>query len=244
MKDNLVPPPVGLADRSLFVSNGIQGGDQPLIFPHNESSNICGIGYQTRRVHCRKKDSRRVRQKMCINWDQPVSTRSCLVSCSQDCLLSEWTSWSTCESECSRKIREKLVTSDAFSPAGLLSVYQRRSRYIVRHRVGGGVPCEIEMQQARLCDDASQCVVYKWHISKWGPCILAVGMSTVLEDGLKCRGIKTRTMRCYLHTISGNIPTDEINCLQKAGPIPHASRPCAASCRRDLAFSEWLERLG
>ncbi|XP_018671207.2 thrombospondin type-1 domain-containing protein 7A [Ciona intestinalis] len=245
IKGNLEPPPVGLADNNVFGTNNRQSNDgRPLVFPHNEATDICGVGYQTRRVQCRKKNSRRVRQKMCISWDKPVSSRPCSVSCNQDCLLSEWSAWSSCESECSRKIRDKLLSSESFSPAGLLSVYQRRSRYIVRHRMGDGMPCEIELQQARLCDDASQCVAYKWHIRKWGPCMLAAGMTTVSGENGKCRGVKTRTIRCNLHTVSGNIPTDDIKCLQNAGPMPLASRPCATSCPRNLGFSEWMERLG
>nr|CAB3266953.1 thrombospondin type-1 domain-containing protein 7A [Phallusia mammillata] len=243
MKDTLSPLSVGLTS-SQQVENTDNNATNYLVYPQTQSPPVCGVGYQIRQVQCRKKDSESVRRKICMTWDKPITSRACAVGCRQDCILSQWSEWSSCQLECEKLIMNLNSSFHSFAPPNLVSMYQRRRRYVVQHRVGSGEPCRLELEQVRKCTDSQQCSLYQWHSSKWSPCVLARGVTSMFKGRGKCSGINTRSVKCQLLTLSGSAEAESVKCIQFAGPIPHATRPCQADCPKSSKLRKWMKRNG
>lgn len=150
---------------------------KPLAFPYGSSVAVCGVGYQTRDVECRKKDSGIVQDKLCGSQKPPAS-RDCTLPCTRDCVLSMWSHWSNCEEECSKASVNgisKQLPSYSYNIfvltihvlAASLNIYELRHRVVVQHRTGSGVPCSLDLKQERLCTSSYKCTLFRY--SQLGP---------------------------------------------------------------------------
>ncbi|TKS82572.1 Thrombospondin type-1 domain-containing protein 7A [Collichthys lucidus] len=107
-----------------------------------------------------------------------------------DCVLSDWTSWSTCSQTCSSKTIEGK---------------QMRTRSILAYNAGeGGALCpnSSSLQEVRNCNEHA-CTVYHWQTGPWGPCTedpsassLNASMGARERQGSCSLGMQTRKVIC------------------------------------------------
>ncbi|XP_059920286.1 thrombospondin type-1 domain-containing protein 7A-like isoform X2 [Gadus macrocephalus] len=65
----------------------------------------CGPGAQTPQIQCVNSSGGEVDKSLCSS-SLPPEQVPCLVPCSRDCVLSDWTPWSSCSQTCSSKTIE------------------------------------------------------------------------------------------------------------------------------------------
>ncbi|XP_046895248.1 thrombospondin type-1 domain-containing protein 7A [Hypomesus transpacificus] len=203
--------------------------------PDNEKE--CGSGLQTPQVQCVNSNGELVESDQCggIPAPEPIP---CEVPCSRDCVLSDWTPWSTCSQTCSSKTIEGK---------------QMRTRSILAYNAGEGgslCPNSTALQDMRNCNEHA-CTVYHWQTSVWGPCTedssaLALNTTTVTNlkvvadpaDQVSCSmGMQTRKVICVRVNV-GQVPPKK--CPE--GPRPGTMRPCRLACKKDCIltpFSDW-----
>ncbi|CAG02749.1 unnamed protein product, partial [Tetraodon nigroviridis] len=150
----------------------------------------------------------------------------CEVPCSRDCVLSDWTSWSTCSQTCSSKTMEGK---------------QMRMRSILAYNAGeGGAQCpnSSALQEVRNCNEHA-CTVYRWQAGPWGLCAENTSPSsgnTTRAQGPCLRGLQTRKVICVRAGV-GQVPPKKCS----EGSRPSSARACAL-CRKDCIvtpFSDW-----
>ncbi|KAL6079822.1 hypothetical protein STEG23_033913, partial [Scotinomys teguina] len=113
---------------------------------------------------------------------------ACDIPCRMDCVVSEWTVWSSCSQSCSNKNADGKQT---------------RSRTVLALAGEGGKPCPSsqELQEYRLCNDHS-CAQLYWETSAWGPCsentlVAALNVTIGWNGEATCGvGIQTRKVFC------------------------------------------------
>lgn len=180
--------------------------------------------YRTRDVECvRTSDSTTAPWYYCNNLglERPLSVEACNEGdCVQDCAVTEWSSWSSCDCE-----------------AGF---YRTRSREVVVPPRNGGEGCPDLLEQ----DVCSACVngalfdsiprQYTWKTGQWGSC-------TALDTTSKCgSGTQNRTVEC-VSSIGGSGKI--FDCLNEVAYssllAPPTTRLCTVPC--SCAVSEWSE---
>ncbi|XP_019481931.1 PREDICTED: thrombospondin type-1 domain-containing protein 7B [Hipposideros armiger] len=153
----------------------------------------------------------------------------CEIPCRMDCVVSEWTAWSSCSQSCSNK------NSDG---------KQTRSRTILALAGEGGKPCPPSqaLHEYRSCNDHS-CMQLHWETSPWGPCsedtlVTALNATIGWNGEATCGvGIQTRKVFCVKSHV-GQV-------MSKRCPDstrPETVRPCLLPCKKDCtvtSFSEW-----
>ncbi|XP_030226245.1 thrombospondin, type I, domain containing 7Ab [Gadus morhua] len=188
----------------------------------------CGPGAQTPQIQCVNSSGGEVDKSLCSS-SLPPELVPCLVPCSRDCVLSDWTPWSSCSQTCSSKTIEGK---------------QMRTRSILAYNAGeGGAPCPncSALQEVRNCNEHA-CTVYHWQTGPWGTCTedpnAGTTNSTVGEDLTSCStGVQTRKVICVRVNV-GQVPPKK--CPE--GPRPGTIRPCSLPCKKDCIvtpFSDW-----
>uniref|UniRef100_A0A3B5LNX1 Thrombospondin type-1 domain-containing protein 7A n=1 Tax=Xiphophorus couchianus TaxID=32473 RepID=A0A3B5LNX1_9TELE len=164
---------------------------------------------------------------------EPVS---CEVPCARDCVLSDWTPWSTCSQTCSSKTVEGK---------------QMRTRSILAYNAGEGgslCPNSSALQEVQNCNEHA-CIVYHWQTGPWGPCTedpstaplnTSAGTRPAADaQGLCSMGVQTRKVMCVRVNV-GQVPPKK--CPE--APRPSTMRPCQLPCKKDCIvtpFSDWTE---
>ncbi|XP_074652836.1 thrombospondin type-1 domain-containing protein 7B-like [Tubulanus polymorphus] len=135
--------------------------------------NSCGQGIRRREVICQQDDGNVVDEEFCrsqqlnsvnteksqvqsstsssIEWSLWWLEDICFVPCPGDCILSEWSSWSSCHRNC-----------DTSEQAGI----QTRSKAILRYPGERGAPCPKELWEVRPCE-GGPCYTFYWHARPW-----------------------------------------------------------------------------
>ncbi|XP_042563094.1 thrombospondin type-1 domain-containing protein 7A-like, partial [Clupea harengus] len=161
----------------------------------------------------------------------------CEVACPKDCVLSPWTSWTSCSHTCSGKNTEGRQT---------------RARSILAYNAGeGGLQCpnSSALQEGRSCNE-HPCTVYHWQTGAWGQCIedsssVAPGNASLIGGGAgvggaepSCSvGMQTRKVICVRVNV-GQVPPKK--CPESLRP--ETVRPCLLPCKRDCVvtpYSDW-----
>uniref|UniRef100_I3JH86 Thrombospondin type 1 domain containing 7A n=1 Tax=Oreochromis niloticus TaxID=8128 RepID=I3JH86_ORENI len=193
----------------------------------------CGSGTQIVQVQCVNSNGEKVDRNLCTS-NPPPEPVPCEVPCSRDCVLSDWTSWSTCSQTCSSKTIEGK---------------QMRTRSILAYNAGeGGAVCpnSSALQEVRNCNE-HPCTVYHWQTGPWGPCTedpstssfnASVGVRPNSDGEVPCSmGMQTRKVICVRVNV-GQVPPKKC----PDGPRPSTMRPCQLPCKKDCImtpFSDW-----
>ncbi|XP_010328810.3 thrombospondin type-1 domain-containing protein 7B [Saimiri boliviensis] len=188
----------------------------------------CGLGHRILKAVCQNDRGEDVSGSLCP-LPPPPERKACEIPCRMDCVVSEWTEWSSCSQSCSNK------NSDG---------KQTRSRTILALAGEGGKPCppSQSLQEHRLCNDHS-CIQLHWETSPWGPCsedtlVTALNATIGWNGEATCGvGIQTRRVFCVKSHV-GQVMTKR--CPDSTRP--ETVRPCFLPCKKDCivtAFSEW-----
>ncbi|XP_028628963.1 thrombospondin type-1 domain-containing protein 7B [Grammomys surdaster] len=188
----------------------------------------CGLGHRILKAICQNEQGEEVSGGLCP-VPPPPERMACEIPCRMDCVVSEWTMWSSCSQSCSNK------NSDG---------KQTRSRSILALAGEGGKPCPSsqELQEYRLCNDHS-CTQLYWETSAWGSCsentlVTALNVTIGWNGEATCGvGIQTRKVFCIKSHV-GQVMTKR--CPESTRP--ETVRPCFLPCKKDClvtAFSEW-----
>ncbi|XP_015415776.1 PREDICTED: thrombospondin type-1 domain-containing protein 7B-like, partial [Myotis davidii] len=188
----------------------------------------CGPGHRILKAVCQNDRGEDVSGSLCPASVPPERT-ACEIPCRMDCVVGEWTEWSSCSQSCSNK------NSDG---------KQTRSRTILALAGEGGKPCPPSqaLQEYRSCNDHS-CMQLYWDTSPWGLCTedtlgtalnATIGWNGEAACGV---GIQTRKVFCVKSHV-GQVMTKR--CPDSTRP--ETVRPCLLPCQKDCtvtAFSEW-----
>ncbi|XP_017308235.1 thrombospondin type-1 domain-containing protein 7A [Ictalurus punctatus] len=192
----------------------------------------CGPGRQLPQSRCVDTDGNEVNKELCDEASLPGPV-SCVVPCPNDCVLSPWTSWSTCSQTCSSKSAEGKQT---------------RTRAILAYSAREGsssCPNASALQEMRSCNE-HPCVVYHWQTGPWGPCtedasvtmLNSTRMTPSGQGKTSCAtGMQTRKVICVKVNV-GQVPPKK--CPE--APRPPSVRQCVLPCKKDCAvtaFAEW-----
>ncbi|XP_027141893.1 thrombospondin, type I, domain containing 7Ab isoform X6 [Larimichthys crocea] len=190
----------------------------------------CGPGTRLAQAQCVNSNGEAVDRNLCSS-SPPLEPVPCEVPCSRDCVLSDWTSWSTCSQTCSSKTIEGK---------------QMRTRSILAYNAGeGGALCpnSSSLQEVRNCNEHA-CTVYHWQTGPWGPCTedpsassLNASMGVRGGQGSCSLGMQTRKVICVRVNV-GQVPPKKC----PDGPRPNTVRPCQLPCKKDCImtpFSDW-----
>ncbi|XP_036366484.1 thrombospondin type-1 domain-containing protein 7A isoform X2 [Octopus sinensis] len=147
---------------------------------------------------------------------------SCSISCPVDCLMSQWSSWSTCNASCGYGFRERYRTVEQ-SP-----LYGGRPCPKLGSKDTESFRAEI---QTKLCK--TDCKEYVWRHDGWDSC--------VYQSPATCgRGIQTRRVMCVeKEDLSRSISLQDSYCDEI--PKPAEQRICSTPCIRECVVSEWSE---
>ncbi|XP_039613314.1 thrombospondin type-1 domain-containing protein 7B isoform X2 [Polypterus senegalus] len=196
--------------------------------PCEPNKDTCGQGTQKQNVVCKDIEGKSVSDDHCL--DEPPSSRlPCDVPCPLDCVISDWSPWSSCSHSCSSKNAEGK---------------QSRVRSVVAQPGQDGKPCPSAqaLEEWRQCND-HPCTVFFWDVSPWGPCTEDISMTTINATSNwngkpTCAvGIQTRKVICMKMNVGQVTPK---RCPDSARP--DTIRPCLLPCKKDCivtAFSEW-----
>ncbi|XP_046319736.1 thrombospondin type-1 domain-containing protein 7B [Marmota monax] len=188
----------------------------------------CGLGHRILKAVCQDDQGEDVAGSLCP-IPPPPERMACEIPCRMDCVVSEWTVWSSCSQSCSNK------NSDG---------KQTRSRSILALAGEGGKPCPPSqaLQEYRVCND-HPCMQLYWETSPWGPCsentlVTALNATVGWNGEATCGvGIQTRRVFCVKSHV-GQVMTKR--CPDSTRP--ETVRPCFLSCKKDCivtAFSKW-----
>ncbi|XP_016097128.1 thrombospondin type-1 domain-containing protein 7B-like [Sinocyclocheilus grahami] len=142
----------------------------------------CGEGVQSHKIRCVRRGSgdlvSSVNETLCDQEEIPLQAQTCILPCPNDCVMSQWSQWSTC-SIC---IHRCLFTY--ISVAGVMI----RSRSMLQQAHEEGRPCASQLSLTKPCP-ISPC--YTWLLSDWSPCTV---------EGAECgEGKRERNLTCVVH---------------------------------------------
>uniref|UniRef100_A0A671XNQ9 Thrombospondin type-1 domain-containing protein 7A n=1 Tax=Sparus aurata TaxID=8175 RepID=A0A671XNQ9_SPAAU len=126
-------------------------------------------GIQRRKVHCVRTSNRTtVTSRICEFFSQkPAVEQACLIPCPQDCVVSDFNSWSLCSKTCG---------------AGL----QHRTRHVLATPMYGGANCP-NLTELRTCSSPVDCPAgegeyqYSLKVGAWSECRLPHPKDTLLS---------------------------------------------------------------
>ncbi|NXC13134.1 THS7B protein, partial [Corythaeola cristata] len=188
----------------------------------------CGPGNRRLKAVCKNKKGEEVPHHLCSELPRP-EVAACEIPCATDCVISEWSLWSSCSHSCSSKNAEGS---------------QIRSRSILALPAEGGKACPPDraLQEHRACND-HPCVHFFWETSPWSSCsedVLVTALNATINWSGEATcgvGIQTRKVFC-MKSSSGQVTSKR--CPESIRP--ETVRPCLLLCKKDCIvtpFSEW-----
>ncbi|XP_032880576.1 thrombospondin type-1 domain-containing protein 7B [Amblyraja radiata] len=205
-------------------------------------------GLQHRKVHCVRKSNRSlVLDEICEFFTpKPASDQACLIPCPQDCVASEFSTWSTCSRGCGKGL-------------------QHRVRSVLSPPLYGGKSCP-SLTETKSCDLQVSCLVgedefqYSLKVGPWSDCRLPsqrqVWQNAKLGLNLSLQPSEKNNLKHLIHErfkpwdIKIGYQTRHAHCTRSDGKnamlslCTHDNTPAIfQSCvmRRDCGVSEWSE---
>ncbi|TSK28216.1 Thrombospondin type-1 domain-containing protein 7A [Bagarius yarrelli] len=133
----------------------------------------CGEGVQTRKVRCMQNTidgpSDQVEDYLCDPEEMPLGARESKLPCPEDCVLSDWSTWSRCPLPCN------------------VNNTHERTAYPIR-QPGESKQCPPTTEKGP-CILNTNCFHYSYNITDWSTCQLS-------ERAVCGSGIKTRMLDC------------------------------------------------
>ncbi|XP_032901589.1 thrombospondin type-1 domain-containing protein 7A isoform X1 [Amblyraja radiata] len=174
----------------------------------------CGEGVQTRKVRCMQNTVdgpiEFVEDYLCDPEEMPLGSRQCKLPCPDDCVMSEWTTWSKCPLPCNS------------------SATRERSALPLR-QPGEGKPCPAETK-TEPCHLNKNCFHYTYNVTDWSTCQLS-------EKAVCGNGIKTRMLDCVR---SDGKSVDLKYCEEMGAEKPwQMNASCTVECPVNCLFSDW-----
>eukprot|EP01054_Gregarina_sp_Poly1_P007313 Gregarina_sp_Poly_1__7312@NODE_401_length_8884_cov_129_699331_g327_i0_p1_GENE_NODE_401_length_8884_cov_129_699331_g327_i0NODE_401_length_8884_cov_129_699331_g327_i0_p1_ORF_typecomplete_len2342_score300_69TSP_1/PF00090_19/0_00028TSP_1/PF00090_19/6_5e13TSP_1/PF00090_19/3e07TSP_1/PF00090_19/6_6e07TSP_1/PF00090_19/9_3e11TSP_1/PF00090_19/6_7e10TSP_1/PF00090_19/1_8e04TSP_1/PF00090_19/1_8e04Notch/PF00066_17/1_6e03Notch/PF00066_17/1_2e03Notch/PF00066_17/8_1e03Notch/PF00066_17/1_2e04Notch/PF00066_17/3_2e len=121
-------------------------------------------------------------------------------SCAIDCLMSEWTPWDECDTECASQMGQR-----------------RRQRSVIREASFGGKPCSSTLEEVEKCsglrDCGDACELGGW--TDWSPCNVPCG------EGVSTRRREVLSVPIGLRANDCDDHAQSVSCFQ---------RSCAVDC--------------
>ncbi|XP_041371854.1 thrombospondin type-1 domain-containing protein 7A-like isoform X2 [Gigantopelta aegis] len=179
----------------------------------------CGRGIQNRKVTCHNEQGQAVLARRCEERVKPRETQSCTLACPVDCLVTEWSNWSTCHVSC-------LDVPSQILPK------QRRQRFILQYPENRGSPCPNSLFEERSCLNLPVCDSFYWNISPWSQCILPP-IVPYCGDGLRARNVTCKHSNSTVHPLN--------TCLLNTGAMPKIVDACYVSCDKECRITDWSQ---
>ncbi|XP_026687861.1 thrombospondin type-1 domain-containing protein 7B [Diaphorina citri] len=163
-----------------------------------------------RKIMCKDHGGETVADYHCTKL-KPVAQESCLIPCPNDCVVSGWSDWTACSSQC-------------FD--GKLTPYKTRNRTVIAPPGPGGHQCPpaSEMTQIESCN-THDCHKFSWLTLPWQPCNATCG-----------QGVQVREVWC-MEDNEMKLPDARCQLL----PKPPEWRPCTKRCPEPCVYSDWTE---
>ncbi|KAM4608386.1 thrombospondin type-1 domain-containing protein 7B [Polymixia lowei] len=185
----------------------------------------CAVGVQIRKANCMKMNVGPVISKRCPDSARPETVRPCYLPCKKDCIVTPFSEWTACPSNC--------------TPVNATVAMQSRYRTIVQRSANGGLECPDTLYEERECELLPLCPVYRWKTHKWHSCTLVPDSvrQGLAGPGEFCgNGLETRGVRCVGEDEE---PANVTECLRWAGAVPPQIRECRVACKDDCALTAW-----
>uniref|UniRef100_A0A8C7G0H7 Thrombospondin type-1 domain-containing protein 7A n=1 Tax=Oncorhynchus kisutch TaxID=8019 RepID=A0A8C7G0H7_ONCKI len=191
---------------------------RPAVCLHGEE------GIQTREVGCvQKADGVPAEDVAICEYFEPKPRleQACLIPCPRDCVVSQFTSWTSCSKMCG---------------TGL----QNRVRFVLAPPMFGGSACP-NLTEFQICQPGP-CVgpesLYSLRVGSWGPCSVPLPRTArqapTLNQGKDVVGYQTREVTC-VHR-SGNADALSL-CSQESLPVTYQ----ACVLTKDCEVSDWTD---
>lgn len=175
----------------------------------------CGYGRRRRSVHCERDDGELVDEMHCPEMKSGIysAETNCKIPCQGDCIVSEWSSWSSCFAMCTLKNQSMFDYGTRI-----------RIRHILQEPESLGRKCPRHLMEREICYD-QKCFTFSW---KTGPyvketrevwCQRSDGLRVFngCEKGLKPSRTETCQPKC---SVSHSFCNEQIVCACKNNFIP------------------------
>nr|XP_054757225.1 thrombospondin type-1 domain-containing protein 7A-like [Lytechinus pictus] len=184
----------------------------------------CGKGLQTREVHCGRSDGLVAEDGMCLQdfrLPPPTPTQRCYVPCGGDCLLSEWSEFGPCQSNCG---------TESFR-----NFCRMRTRDIVGVSMTDSLSelcphiADSDLHEFMSC--GMQSSIYSWTFGPWTTCLL--------PEGMQCgAGKQSRAAICIRNDY---VQVADLFCqsLDPSQTGPLQEHPCTVQCSIDCEVTQW-----
>ncbi|XP_012494191.1 PREDICTED: thrombospondin type-1 domain-containing protein 7A [Propithecus coquereli] len=221
----------------------------------------CGPGRQARAITCRKQDGGQAGIHECLQYAGPVPalTQACQIPCQDDCQLTSWSKFSSCNGDCGAVRTRKRTIVGYIEEACIIpcpsdcklsewsnwsrcskscgSGVKVRSKWLREKPYNGGRPCpklDHVNQVYEVVPCHSDCNQYIWVTEPWSVCkVTFVNMRDNCGEG-----VQTRKVRCMQNTADG--PSEHVeDYLCDPEEMPLGSRECKLPCPEDCVISEW-----
>ncbi|KAK3106621.1 hypothetical protein FSP39_023848, partial [Pinctada imbricata] len=175
----------------------------------------CGTGRKHRVVACTADNSIETADKCTIaDYDY----EECVEPCPVDCLMSEWSQWSRCPTDCG---------------AGIMKRYRHKERLPSK----GGRQCpnldsSSREMQTRLCHP--ECRQHVWKTYDWTMC---VPENSQCGNGTQSRSVSCVTINSNGYTTGIEMDISKCSLAQR----PSTERPCQQPCNGDCVVTEWSD---
>ncbi|KAL8591122.1 hypothetical protein ACOMHN_063746 [Nucella lapillus] len=178
----------------------------------------CKAGTQSRSVSCYTSAGVSVDDEKCEAKVKPDTVRACDVPCAVDCVVTLWSEWSDCGTNCRPFTARQLLPK------------QNRRRVVIRYAQHGGSLCPRDLREERQCLHLPVCQTFHWHVTPWSSCILPPA-PPVCGNGLRARNVTCR----HANSTEAKMSL----CLEHLSALPHQVEVCWVTCSSDCQLSQW-----
>lgn len=186
---------------------------------------LCGKGVQFRAINCQRSDGVVVSPSLCSKNTLPAM-RDCHVTCDTDCILSEWSSWSSCSADCG--LHGKIT----------------RQRRILYNATGTGKPCpqQQNLHQSQPCS-VKPCFTYTIIRNQWSRCITigsecGHGNRYRAVSCIRNDGAEVDISKCITTLIKANQASVEFS-LKDSTLDVSTTGDCYIPCKGDCVSTTW-----